>query len=78
MSSFHRNPFWVPSLIFYINDLVNTSDKISFLRNSNDIMSIGSDDDILSGKSTDDMRTWEIILTEINTWIEENELLIND
>ena len=66
----------------YINDLVNTSDKLNFLMYADDttlIGLIGSVEDFLSSESneaTEDIITEE--LTKITTWMEVNKLLINE
>ena len=63
----------------YINDLVNTSDKLNFLMCADDTTLIGSVDDFLNGHSneyTEDIITNELI--QISIWIEVNKLLINE
>ena len=73
--------FILGALLFsiYINDIVNTSDKLSFLMYADDTTLIGSVEDFLSNESnesTEDIITEEFI--KITTWMEVNKLLINE
>ena len=64
---------------YYINDIVNTSDKFNFLMYADDTTLIGSDEFFLNGhsnESTEDIITKQLI--KISTWMEINKLLINE
>ena len=63
----------------YINDLVNTSDNLTFLIYADDTTLTGSVKDFLNGhsnESTENIITKELI--KISTWMEVNKLLTNE